>query len=172
MLTLFADDHRPTPAELRKHVRDHVLHKWEELADELGLDDDDKASKELDEIREKWKDNKKMAAFKMLKLWLRHYQTSATWEALLSALRKLKLDSAISSIQDHLSGSGKHHPSLLFADVRISHVIICRKREGHKYSVVNGIRVLHTEQLQSASTATVTDGNSNCCYKFPRCARM
>lgn len=89
-------------------VRDHVQHEWEELADELGLDDDEKASQELDKIREKWKSNKKKATFEMLKLWQRHYQTTATWQALLIALRKLKLDSAVSSIQNYLSGSGKY----------------------------------------------------------------
>ena len=35
----------PTPKELRLYVRDHVQEKWEELADELGLDDDDEVSK-------------------------------------------------------------------------------------------------------------------------------
>ena len=90
------------------YVHDHVQDKWEELADELGLDDDDKASEELDKIREKWKTDKKKAVFEVLKLWLRHYKTTATWQALLCALQKLKLDSAVSSIQCHLSGSGKY----------------------------------------------------------------
>ena len=113
ILTLFAencDRLRPTPKELRMYVRNHVQDKWEELADELGLDDDDKASEELEKIREKWKTDKKnsKAAFNALKLWLRHYQIAATWQVLLDALRKLKLDSAVSSIQDYLSGSGKY----------------------------------------------------------------
>ena len=92
------------------YVRDHVQDEWEELADELGLDDDDKASGELEKIREKWKTDKNnsKAAFEVLKLWLRHYQTTATWQVLLDALRKLKLDSAVSSVQDYLSGSGKY----------------------------------------------------------------
>ena len=113
VLTLFVESCnrlRPTPKELRIYVRDHVQDKWEELADELGLDDDDKASEELEKIREKWKTDKKnlKAAFEALKLWLRHYQTTATWQVLLDALRKLKLDSAVSSIQDHLSGSSTY----------------------------------------------------------------
>ena len=79
------------------------------MADELGLDDDDKVSKELDKIRENWKleSDKKKAAFEVLKLWLRHYQTTATWQALLDALQKLKLDLAVTSIQSYLSGDGK-----------------------------------------------------------------
>ena len=38
---------RPEPAELRMYVCNHVQDKWEELADELGLDDDEKVSEEL-----------------------------------------------------------------------------------------------------------------------------
>ena len=101
-------DDRPTPKELRMYVRNHVQDKWEELADELGLDDEDSTSEELEKIREKWKSDSQKATFEMLKLWLKHYTTTATWQTLLNALQKLKLESAISSIQDHLSGSGKY----------------------------------------------------------------
>ena len=89
------------------YVRDHVQDKWEELAEELGLDDDDKVSEELEKIRVKSKTDKnsKKAAFEMLKLWLRHYKTTATWHTLLDALQRLNLDSAVSSVQAHLSGS-------------------------------------------------------------------
>ena len=88
------------------YVRDHLQDKWEELAEELGLDDDDKASEELEKIRGKWKTDKKKAAFEMFKLWLRHCKTTATWCTLLDALQRLKLDPAVSSVQDHLSGRG------------------------------------------------------------------
>ena len=101
-------DYRPTPKELRMYVRSHVQDKWEELADELGLDDEDSTSEELEKIKEKWKSDSQKATFEVLKLWLKHYKTTATWQTLLSALHKLKLESAISSIQDYLSGSDKY----------------------------------------------------------------
>lgn len=92
------------------YVRDHVLDKWEELADELGLEDDDKVSEELEKIREKWKleSNNKKAAFEVLKLWLKHYKATATWQTLLDVLLKLKLDFAVTTIQSYLSGNGKY----------------------------------------------------------------
>ena len=90
------------------YVRSHVQDKWEELADELGLDDEDSTSEELEKIKEKWKSDSQKATFEVLKLWLKHYKTTATWQTLLNALEKLKLESAVSSIQDHLSGSDKY----------------------------------------------------------------
>jgi hypothetical protein len=86
------------------YVRSHVQDKWEELADELGLYDEDSTSEELEKIRERWKSDSRRAAFEMLKLWLKHYKTTATWQTLLNALQKLKLESAFTSIQDYLSG--------------------------------------------------------------------
>ena len=107
------DTVRPTPKELRMYVRNHVQDKWEELADELGLDDEDSTSEELQKIRGEWKSDSKKATFEMLKLWLKHCKTTATWQTLLIALRKLELDSAFSSIQDYLSGSGKYNNNTL-----------------------------------------------------------
>ena len=109
-MALFTEkcDDRPTPKELRMYVRSHVQDKWEEVADELGLDDEESTSEELEKIKERWKSDSQKATFEVLKLWLKHYKTTATWQTLLSALQKLKLESAVSSIQDYLSGSDKY----------------------------------------------------------------
>ena len=91
-------------------MREHVQDKWEELADELGLDDDETVSEKLKKIKDEWKtdhDSKK-AAFDVLKLWLTYYKTSATWRTLIDALQRLKLDVAVNSVQKHLSGIGKY----------------------------------------------------------------
>ena len=93
---------------MRLYVRDHVQDKWEELADELGLDDEEKVSKELEEIKERHKTNNKKAAFEALKLWLKHNKTSVTWHKLIEALRKLELNAAVSSVRKYLSCKGKY----------------------------------------------------------------
>ena len=79
MLFTERNDSRPEPAELRMYVRNHIQDKWEALADELGLDDDEKVSEELEKIKEKWKSDNQKAAFK---LWLKHNKTTATWRKL------------------------------------------------------------------------------------------
>ena len=96
-------DSRPEPAELRKYIRDHVQDKWEELADELGLDDDEKVSEELEKIKEKWKSDNQKAAFEVLKLWLKHYKTTATWRKLNKALNDVGLQEAVRSLNNFLS---------------------------------------------------------------------
>ena len=100
-------DSRPERAELREYVCDRVSDKWEELADELGLDDDDEVSEELEKIKKKWKSNNKKAAFEVLKLWLKHYKATATWCKLIDALQKVPgLQEAMKSVNNFLS-SGK-----------------------------------------------------------------
>ena len=96
------------------HVRDHVVSKWEELAEELGLDDEEDVSKELDKIKEKYKDDNKKAAFEVLKLWVNYYKTAATWQTLMDALQGTSLQEAVNSIKKYLSGKQHHdHPVLL-----------------------------------------------------------
>ena len=94
---------RPTVRELRMYVREHVLDKWEELADELGLDDEDEVSEKLEELKEKWGEDSKKATFEVLKLWLNYYKTKATWNTLIEALTRLKLEKALDSVQKYLS---------------------------------------------------------------------
>ena len=86
------------------YVRDHVQNKWEELADELGLDDDEEVSKKLESLKGKWASDNRKATFEVLKLWLNYYKKRATWEALLDAISRLQLSDAVDSIKKYLSG--------------------------------------------------------------------
>lgn len=94
----------PTPKELRRYVRDHVQDKWEELAEELGLDDDDDISVKFKEKRKECGTDGKKMTFEVLKLWLNHYKRAATWQALIEALERLSLDNALYSVREYLSG--------------------------------------------------------------------
>ena len=48
--------------------------------------------------------DKKKATFEVLKLWLNHYKTKATWEKLIEALTRIKLNDALNSVRKYLSG--------------------------------------------------------------------
>ena len=93
----------PTPKELRQFVRDHVQEKWEELADELGLEDDDEVSKKFKEKKTECATDKRKMAFEVLKLWVNHYKITATWQSLIDALVRLNLVDALKSIRENLS---------------------------------------------------------------------
>lgn len=94
----------PTRKELRRYVQDHVQNKWEELADELGLDDDEEVSKKLESLKKRWASDNRKATFEVLKLWQKHYKRTATWGTLLEAISKLQLSNAVDSIKKDLSG--------------------------------------------------------------------
>lgn len=85
------------------YVRDHVQEKWEELADELGLDDDDEVSKKFKEKKTEYVTDKRKMAFEVLKLWVNHYKTTATWQSLTDALTRLNIVDALNSIREYLS---------------------------------------------------------------------
>ena len=98
---------RPTNKELREHVQKKIGDKWEEVAIELGLDDDgdDNGDKKttLDDIREKRKDNPNMAAYYVLNSWLRSMRIKPTWGGLIKALQEAGLQEAVESVTTHLS---------------------------------------------------------------------
>lgn len=93
----------PTPRELRLYVRDHVQEKWEELADELGLEDDDDVSKKFKDKKTEYATDKRKMTFEVLKLWVNHYKITATWQSLINALDRLHLVDALNSIKEYLS---------------------------------------------------------------------
>ena len=98
---------RPTNKELREHVQKKIRDKWEEVAIELGLDDDgdDNGDKKttLDDIREKRKDNPTMAAYGVLNSWLRSTRIKPTWGGLIEALRGAGLQGVVESVTTYLS---------------------------------------------------------------------
>lgn len=105
MLFLYTDIYgkTPIPKELRLYVRDHVQERWEELADELGLDDDDQVSKKFKEKKTECASDKRKMTFQVLKLWVDHYKTTATWQSLIEALDRLNLVDALNSVREYLS---------------------------------------------------------------------
>lgn len=103
---------RPTNKELREHVQKKIIDKWEEMAIELGLDDDgsdDEGDKKttLDGIREKRKDNPNMAAYNVLNSWLRSTRIKPTWSRLIEALHGAGLQKVVESVTTYLSVSCK-----------------------------------------------------------------
>ena len=101
-------DDRPTNKELREHVQKKIVDKWEEVAVELGLDDDgsdDEGDKKtmLDDIREKRKDNPNMAAYSVLNSWLKSMRIKLTWGGLIEALHGAGLQEVVKSVTTYLS---------------------------------------------------------------------
>ena len=92
----------PTIGELKKYVRTFVGDKWEELAVELGLDEDEESEKKLKEIKKERKDNHSMASYDVLKLWLSSQNANRTWEGLKRALMAVGLVDAVKSITEYL----------------------------------------------------------------------
>ena len=103
---------RPTNKELREHVQKKIGDKWEEVAIELGLDDDgdDNGDKKttLDDIREKRKDNPNMAAYNVLNSWLKSMRIKPTWGGLIEALHGAGLQEVVKSVTAYLSASCKY----------------------------------------------------------------
>lgn len=102
---LLSEPHeKPRIADLRKHVWRFIEDKWEEVAAELGLEDEDDVAEKLDHIREHRRDDKSMASLDILKLWLKSQRERATWAVLLEALQRVNLQEATSSVRSFLSG--------------------------------------------------------------------
>ena len=91
----------PTVKELKQYVKCFIGDKWEELAIELGLDEDEESAKKLDEIRMKRKDNASMASYNVLMLWYRNQNANRTWEELKRALAAVGLIDAVKSIDEY-----------------------------------------------------------------------
>ena len=102
---------RPTKKELRDHVQKKIGDKWEEVAIELGLDDqeveDDDARTKLDEIRDRRKDKPTLAAHDVLTSWLNDKRIRRTWGILIDALREVGLQELVESVNTFLSTSSK-----------------------------------------------------------------
>ena len=92
----------PTIGELKKYVRKFVGDKWEELAIELGLDEDEESAKKFEEIKKERKDNHLMASYDVLMLWQASQNANPTWEGLKRALIEVDLVDAVKSINEYL----------------------------------------------------------------------
>ena len=92
----------PTIGELKKYVRTFVGDKWEDLAVELGLDEDEECAKKLEEIKTKREDNSSMASYDVLKLWQGNQNANPSWEGLKRALKAVGLVDAVKSINEYL----------------------------------------------------------------------
>ena len=87
-------------------MRGFIGDKWEELALELGLDEDEESAEKLDDIRKNRKDNASMASYDVLRLRHDNQTANRTWEELKKALTAVGLTDAVKSIDEYL---GKRH---------------------------------------------------------------
>ena len=92
---------KPKRREVNKFVKPFAAHKWYNLGLELEVGDED--GFDLDDIKNKYGDNKEECFDRMISLWLKEANPSQlTWRVLLESLESLKLEEAVQSIQANI----------------------------------------------------------------------